>query len=64
MYFHHVLSLSTCKESKDKLCYSDVLMFQTFIYMFLCSRILRRAQIILIYLLSFQSIKLFSVIYC
>lgn len=38
MYFHRVLSLSMCKESKDKLCYSDVLMFQTFICMFLCKQ--------------------------
>lgn len=28
MYFHHVLSMSMCKESKDKLCYSDVLAFR------------------------------------
>lgn len=28
MYFHHVLSLSMYKESKDKLCYSEVLMLK------------------------------------
>lgn len=28
MYFYRVLSLSMCKESKDKLCYSNVLTFR------------------------------------
>lgn len=39
MYFYHVLSLNMCKESKDKLCYSDVLMFRPFYMYVLCKQL-------------------------
>lgn len=50
MYFFRVLSLSMCKESRDKLCYSNVHMFRPF-YMYVLSSCILCSAEILIYIL-------------
>lgn len=60
MYFHPVLSLSTCKESKDKLCYSDVLMFGPLYVCFMQTVLLCRAQIFNLHLV----IPIDHVVFC